>query len=299
MRMPAVDGFAFHIVARGSSYVRPFGESAVRLSQGDICLLPTGEEHDVLHHPDAEPHPVDSVVRKYKTIHASASNCMLMSGIFRVDRGVALRVFGPEVRILTPDKAVAGLVGLLVAECQDRGPGFETSETQLLNALFVRVARSIAMDADCQTSCWLRLLAVPGLVAAVEGMHRSPAAPWTVETLARVAGMSRATFARRFNDVVGEPPLSYLTAWRMIVAAKLLRERDASVAQVAKDVGYDSAFAFSRAFKRHSGSAPSISRRITVDVEDVIEIAQAMGPDADRGFVTLFDATKLGALAQN
>lgn len=155
------------------------------------------------------------------------------------------------------------------------------------------------MDADCQTSCWLRLLAVPGLVAAVEGMHRSPAAPWTVETLARVAGMSRATFARRFNDVVGEPPLSYLTAWRMIVAAKLLRERDASVAQVAKDVGYDSAFAFSRAFKRHSGSAPSISRRITVDVEDVIEIAQAMGPDADRGFVTLFDATKLGALAQN
>nr|WP_269810053.1 helix-turn-helix transcriptional regulator [Kineosporia rhizophila] len=93
-------------------------------------------------------------------------------------------------------------------------------------------------------------------------LHAEPAAPWTVATLAERAGVSRATLAKRFSDLVGEPPLSYLTAWRMTLAADLLREEPAAtVADIARRVGYSDPFAFSAAFKRVRGVNPREYRR--------------------------------------
>jgi AraC-like DNA-binding protein len=88
-------------------------------------------------------------------------------------------------------------------------------------------------------------------------MHDEPARPWTVADLARTAGLSRAAFARRFTELVGEPPLAYLTRWRMDLAAQRLRTLDESVAHVARAVGYTSEYAFSRAFHRSRGAPPA------------------------------------------
>nr|WP_276612071.1 helix-turn-helix transcriptional regulator [Kineococcus vitellinus] len=97
---------------------------------------------------------------------------------------------------------------------------------------------------------------------ALRVLHAEPAAPWTVAALAERAGVSRATLAKRFTDLVGEPPLTYLTRWRMTLAADLLLERpEATLAEVARTVGYADPFGFSAAFKRVRGASPSEFRR--------------------------------------
>jgi AraC-like DNA-binding protein len=91
-------------------------------------------------------------------------------------------------------------------------------------------------------------------------LHNRPAHPWTVASLAAATGVSRAALARRFNDLVGEPPMTFLTGWRIALAADLLREPDATVGSVAHQVGYGSPFALSSAFKRVRGISPQEHR---------------------------------------
>jgi transcriptional regulator GlxA family with amidase domain len=110
-------------------------------------------------------------------------------------------------------------------------------------------------------SGWLRAGADPVVGAALDLMHDQAAHPWTVAALARRVGMSRAGFARRFTDAVGEPPMSYLTAWRLALAADRLRQDDVPVFRVAAEVGYGSPFTLSTAFKRHYGESPLAYRR--------------------------------------
>jgi AraC-like DNA-binding protein len=108
---------------------------------------------------------------------------------------------------------------------------------------------------------WAGALRDPAVSAALRALHEEPARPWTVGTLGAEAGLSRAAFARRFTALVGQPPLAYLTWWRMTLAAKALREGDAPLAAVARRSGYTSEFAFAKAFKRQYGLAPGGYRR--------------------------------------
>jgi AraC-like DNA-binding protein len=117
----------------------------------------------------------------------------------------------------------------------------------------------------CSTGCWTycssrwceRGLRGPTLAL----IHDRPAHPWTVDSLARAGGTSRAAFARRFHELVGEPPMAYLTNWRLSLAADLLATSDATIEAVAHQVGYSNAFALSAAFKRVRGISPSRYRR--------------------------------------
>jgi AraC-like DNA-binding protein len=115
--------------------------------------------------------------------------------------------------------------------------------------------------ADATTASWSAVLKDPASTAALHAIHRHPERPWTVATLAVQAGLSRAPFARRFTTLVGQPPLSYLTWWRMTTAAQLLRDSDATLYAIAARIGYTSEFAFANAFKREHGTAPGIYRR--------------------------------------
>lgn len=103
---------------------------------------------------------------------------------------------------------------------------------------------------------WSAALADPVTVRALAAIHAGPAHPWTVEELAATAGLSRAAFARRFTALVGEPPLTYLTRWRMTTAARLLHQGDDTLDRVAGAVGYGSAFAFAKAFRREYATTP-------------------------------------------
>lgn len=123
--------------------------------------------------------------------------------------------------------------------------------------------------AESFVDCLARAVAVGSRPSVADGrvlkaialMQAEPGKRWTVELLARAVGLSRAAFARRFEGASGMTPLRYLTQYRMLLAARLLQDSDASVAEIAARVGYESEFAFSRAFKRHHGSPPAVFRR--------------------------------------
>lgn len=138
----------------------------------------------------------------------------------------------------------------------DREPGSAAVISSLTDTLFVLVVRAwLARQAEC--SCgWLGALRDPQIGTALSFLHGNPARPWTVEAIAREVGMSRAAFAKRFAQRVGETPLAYLTRWRMDLAARLLRESDRHIYAIAASVGYESETAFSKAFRRAYDLAP-------------------------------------------
>jgi transcriptional regulator GlxA family with amidase domain len=130
----------------------------------------------------------------------------------------------------------------------------------LLDLLLLYTMRSWFESAENATG-WARALRDPSLSAALSAIQERPAEPWTVASLAAEGGLSRAAFARRFAELAGQPPLTYLTWWRMTLAARLLQSSDATVDAIAGRVGYGSEYAFSKAFKRELGLPPARYRR--------------------------------------
>ena len=131
---------------------------------------------------------------------------------------------------------------------------------RLLDLLLIAVLRAWFARPEAQAPGWYRAHGDPVVGPALRLLHNSPAEPWTVAGLAKEIGVSRAALARRFNELVGEPPMAYLTSWRITVAADLLREPGATVGSVAPQVGYGSSFALSTAFKRVRGVSPQEHR---------------------------------------
>lgn len=139
-------------------------------------------------------------------------------------------------------------------------PGAATVVSRLADVLFVQALRTWIGEAPAGTTGWLGALGDPQLARVLGLIHAEPATAWTVDSLARSAGMSRSSLYTRFNERVGEAPASYLTRWRMHVAARSLRA-GANSSDVASEVGYASEAAFSRAFKRATGASPREWRR--------------------------------------
>lgn len=130
-----------------------------------------------------------------------------------------------------------------------------------MDVILVQAVRSWIAGQPDDGGGWLGALRDRRVGQALGLMHRSPGDAWTVATLADAVAMSRAAFAARFTGLVGEPPLAYLTHWRMSLAASWLRDGDLGVMEIAARVGYGSEAAFSKAFKRRFGVAPAAFRR--------------------------------------
>jgi AraC-like DNA-binding protein len=152
-----------------------------------------------------------------------------------------------------------GYIDALTTEALDPGPGSDVVLARLTAALVTRALRHGVEGV--QESGWLKGLSDPGIARAIAAIHDACDKRWTIESLARKAGQSRAAFARRFHELVGEPPMHYLFRRRMREASRLLNGDQASLAQIAHAVGYRSEAAFSTAFKRYSGSSPGQFRR--------------------------------------
>jgi AraC-like DNA-binding protein len=151
---------------------------------------------------------------------------------------------------------------LLAGEMSEQAPGSEVVANRLAEVLFIQAIRAhIASGNESCKRGWLRAIFDPQIGAALTSIHNNVNSPWTVESLAEAAGMSRSAFAERFKGLVGQTPLEYVTEWRMQKAVQLLQQRDKKLVDVAQSIGYESDAAFSKAFKRVVGLTPGEYRR--------------------------------------
>ncbi len=139
--------------------------------------------------------------------------------------------------------------------------GFQTVIARLVDVLFIQAVRAYVTTISDDRRNWLRALTDNEMVVALSLMQRFPEKPWTVASLAEQIPMSRSAFSARFTELVGQPPMQYLTTWRMVKATELLRESQLGLRSVATRVGYKSEISFSKAFKQWSGIAPSFYRQ--------------------------------------
>jgi len=194
--------------------------------------------------------------------NAADGDTVLLIGAYQMDGEVSRRLLRTLPRALVVRAADwdSPLVPLLADEMVKDEPGQEAVLDRLLDLVLIAALRTWFSRPDGAAPAWYRAQSDPIVGRALALLHNNPAHPWTVGSLASEAGISRAALARRFTELVGEPPMTFLTGWRLALAADLLREPDATVGSVARQVGYGSSFALSTAFKRVRGVSPQEHR---------------------------------------
>lgn len=268
---------AVHIVRRGACWLHREGAEPVRLNSGDVVLLANGDPHVLSSDRDprrTEPYQ-DAVARAQDgvvppldgRIDASVEPTLLQCAGYELSREgphPLLALLPATIHVpaaaAESDCELQLLLRLLIQEANTRAAGSELVLPRLIDTLFVYIVRAWLRQQPQGTGGWLGALRDPQISRALALIHEKPQAPWTVELLARAVAMSRAAFAKRFTDLVGEPPLAYITRWRMDLAAKLLRESREPVARIASKVGYISETAFAKAFRRRRQVAPGAYR---------------------------------------
>jgi AraC-like DNA-binding protein len=188
---------------------------------------------------------------------------VMISGTYQMRSEVSRRLLDalPGVLIRPAESGDRALIDLLVREMRGTEPAQDLVLDRLLDLVLVSVLRSWLAAPSQDSPGWHRAQGDPVVGTALRLIHDDPAYSWTVASLATRTGVSRASLARRFAEVVGEPPMAYLTSWRLTLAADLLRQSEATLEAVAHRVGYGSAFALSTAFKRERGISPQEYRR--------------------------------------
>jgi AraC-like DNA-binding protein len=262
-------------VVRGSAVVVEDGGAVHRLGAGDVAIARGPDPYLVADEPDTPPQAIIHPGQRCTTPDGAELKLMdflgtrewgnsadgetvMLTGTYQLDGEVSRRLLRalPPLLVLEGDAWETPLIGLLAEEIVKDEPGQEAVLDRLLDLLLIAVLRTWFARPEAEAPGWYRAHADPIVGPALRALHSDPAHQWTVAELADGAGVSRAALARRFNDLVGEPPMSFLTGWRIALAADLLREPGATVGSVAPQVGYGSAFALSTAFKRLRGVSP-------------------------------------------
>ena len=260
----------FHVVVEGRCCVGLPGREPVALETGDVLLVPHGDAHWLADDPTSARADFAALADGLAPGERVGAPCgggvrsVLLCGAytFSADGHAPLLHGLPDlVRIPAEAGPLAAVVGLLVAEAERPGAGAGLVVGRLVDLLFVYALRTwLAGQGAAGDHSWLGALHDPAVGPALRAVHAEPERRWTVGLLAERTGLSRAAFSRRFGEAIGEPPLTYVTRWRMAVAADLLAEGE-RVAAVAARVGYQNEFAFAKAFKRVRGVPPGAHRR--------------------------------------
>ncbi|WP_367045926.1 AraC family transcriptional regulator [Streptomyces sp. Je 1-332] len=166
----------------------------------------------------------------------------------------------PPLLVLPTEVWDCPLTPLLADEITKDEPGQDVVLDRLLDLLMIASLRAWFSRPEAEAPAWYRAMGDPVVGQAIRLLQDDPAHPWTIAVLAAKTGVSRAALARRFTELVGEPPMAYLTGWRLALAADLLRDSEQTIAAIARRVGYGSAFALSSAFKRVYGVSPQEHR---------------------------------------
>ena len=264
---------------RNDGWMVPDHQPPVHLRPGDIAVVRGPEPYTVADDPRTPPR---IVIRpgQVSTTPDGAELCeemdlgvrtwgdgpdgsaVMMSGTYQMDGEISRRLLTalPQVLVLPGGSWDSPLPGLLADEILREAPGQDVVLDRLLELLLIAVLREWFSRPEAGAPSWFAAQSDSVVGPALRLLHEAPAHPWTVAELAARTGVLRAALGRRFTDLVGEPPMAYLTNWRLALAADLLREPDATVAAVARRVGYGSPFALSAAFKRVRGVSPQQHR---------------------------------------
>ena len=253
-------GSGFHVVLQGACWLIPTRSEPIRLGMGDVAFIP----HELGH---AIADSLDTPLRESGDADgpdAGEPTTVMLCGAYLLDQSRTHPLLAelPEVVHLPArvgrHPTLRGAIDLLGHELDaDPLPGSPGVLPPLLEVLLLYILRAWHEEQSGRTDTgWAAALRDPELAPALRAMHRDPAAPWTVQSLGGLAGLSRSAFAQRFTATVGMPPQTYLTWWRMTLAARMLREADTPLRGVAERVGYVSEYAFAKAFKREFGLAP-------------------------------------------
>jgi AraC-like DNA-binding protein len=252
----------FHYVAEGEAWIEARGVTPLRALQGDLVLVPHGAAHVVTSERGGEATPLEQFMTRPPRSRRGPRAILLCGAYrFRWPEGHPLMRGMPKLMHLRASAmrsapSLSTTLALLSDELDGGQPGGDALVQPLIEALFVYAVRAWAETEGEGASSWVNASRDPAVAGALAAIHAAPSRDWSVESLAKTAGLSRSAFARRFAERMGIPPLTYLLRWRMALAARTLRGSDASVADVAHLVGYQSEFAFSRAFKRVHGMPP-------------------------------------------
>lgn len=276
-------------VVRGMPWVVPSSGHTVRLDEGDVAVLrgpdaftfadDPGTPVQVVIRPGPRrtttagtelPEFADTGVRTWahgtRTHHDGVDGSSeLLIGKYRGQGEIAARLLSalPPLLVFPRSAVESTLVSLLAEQTVRDEPGQDLVLGRLLDLLLIAMLREWFTRPDGHAPAWHRADSDPVVGPALRLLHGDPSHPWTVAALAQRAGASRATLARRFTELVGVPPMTYLTGHRIDLAADLLAESDATIETVARRVGYGSAFALSSAFKRARGISPQHHRNRT------------------------------------
>jgi AraC-like DNA-binding protein len=262
-------------IVRGTGWVIPDNGEPVRVSAGDTVIARGGQAYKVTDDPATPPqviiHPGDRCTTMWGEpleeklglgVRTWGNNLdgemMMLIGTYHMFGEVSRRLLDalPPLLVVPADVCQSPLVPVLADEIVKDDPGQTAVLDRLLDLLLITVLRTWFAKKEAETPAWYRAHSDAVVGSALRMIYNDPAHPWTVASLADAAGVSRATFARRFTELVGEPPMAFLTDWRLALATDLLQEPDATITAVARKVGYGSGFALSAAFKRERGLSP-------------------------------------------
>jgi AraC-like DNA-binding protein len=243
------DVSSIHVVQDGGvELIRPT-RAPLLIKAGEILLVPRGGVlHEIRASSSVEPQPkMISATFTFDNAEAAAPLLKLLPDLIHITPAM------DNSSVLIKDVAQ-----FLVLETVNPEPGFSLMISRVIDILVIRCIRT--WSRTVQNDGWVGSLADERISRAVAALHRDPTAAWTVGSLASLAGMSRSSFADRFTQLVGDPPLRYLQNWRLQLGFDLLHNTPLPVKEIAHAVGYESEAAFSRAYRTRFGSPPRGSR---------------------------------------
>ncbi len=260
----------FHVVLEGGGWLVPDRGEPVRLTRGDLVILPHGDGHVICDSPATTPTSIRALPTEPSdddlmcvVQDGGGDRTEVICGTLAFGSGgqrFILPQLPPVIHVKAgPASWIDATIRLLQGELGHQAPGAELLVQRLTEVLVVQALRGWIEESP-SLGGWPGALADDRLARALGAIHAQPQRSWSVAELASRAGMSRTAFYDRFGDVVGEPPRAYLTRWRMVLAQRALSRDGSRVAQVAAEVGYGTEAAFCRAFKREIGMTPATWR---------------------------------------
>ncbi len=269
LRCDAVPMAAFHVVDEGTCSIRVDGAAEpVWLGTGDIALISRGEGHLVFDDERALATPLSDLIDQLSDndlgdVHAGGPQrgTVLICGGYLYDHDGPHPLFAALPRLLhlpAPeiDANLRTVIGLVRTEFRGLRPGSKTVVVGLVDVMLTHIVRRWLDTLEGKSTGWVQALRDPLVAAALSTVHRDVSRAWTIGEVAAHVGASPSTLKRRFTELVGESPGSYIRRLRLDTAARLLRTTDLSAGAIARRVGYTSEYAFNRAFARSHGSSP-------------------------------------------